>query len=31
MVITSKDNEKIKYLKKLKNNKFMNEEKKFII
>ena len=30
-MITSVSNEKIKYIKKLKNNKFMNEEKKFIV
>lgn len=31
MVIESKENKKIKYLKKLRNNKFMMEEKKFIV
>lgn len=31
MVIESKDNKKIKYLKKLRSNKFMNEEKCFIV
>ena len=31
MVIESKENKKIKYLKKLRNSKFMNEEKKFIV
>lgn len=30
-MIESKDNRKIKYLSKLRNNKFMNEEKKFVI
>ncbi len=31
MVIESKDNKKIKYINKLRNNKFMNEERKFIV
>lgn len=31
MVIESKENKKIKYLNKLRNNKYMNEEKKFIV
>lgn len=31
MIIESKDNKKIKYINKLKNNKFMNEEKKFLV
>ena len=31
MVIDSKENKKIKYLNKLRTNKFMQEEKKFII
>lgn len=31
MLITSVNNDKIKYVNKLKNNKFMNEEKKFIV
>ena len=31
MVIKSKDNKKIKYINKLRNNKFMQEEKKFIV
>lgn len=31
MIIESKENKKIKYLKKLRSNKFMNEEKKFIV
>ena len=31
MIIESKDNKKIKYINKLRNNKFMNEEKKFIV
>lgn len=30
-MIESKDNKKIKYINKLRNNKFMNEEKKFIV
>ena len=31
MIIESKDNKKIKYLNKLRTNKFMNEEKKFVV
>ena len=31
MIIESKENKKIKYLNKLRNTKFMNEEKKFIV
>lgn len=31
MVIESKENKKIKYINKLRNNKFMNEEHKFIV
>lgn len=31
MIIESKENKKIKYLNKLRNNKYMNEEKKFIV
>lgn len=31
MIITSKDNNKIKYIRKLRNNKYMNEEKKFVV
>lgn len=31
MVIESKENKNIKYINKLRNNKYMNEEKKFII
>ncbi len=31
MIIESKENKKIKYINKLRNNKFMNEERKFIV
>ena len=31
MIIQSKENKKIKYINKLRNNKFMNEERKFIV
>ncbi len=31
MIIESRENKKIKYLKKLRNNKFMHEERKFIV
>lgn len=31
MIIESKDNKKIKYINKLKNNKFINEERKFLV